>query len=192
MPGFRPLLIGGSVILTAMIMMLVNMGGLPVYVLWGVVAIGIAIIARGFIHVYLHLSDDLRKDYEKRWGIDGLACFDAMVHMSVADGQLTRRERATIKDLTRRFFGDTAANKDIERLAKQVLDKGIRIESVLGRVKDELTAADKQMIIKASFMILQADGHADIAEQRLLKRIVTTLEIPPEELIRLTADFVNL
>jgi uncharacterized tellurite resistance protein B-like protein len=48
------------------------------------------------------------------------------------------------------------------------------------------------MIIKASFMILQADGHADIAEQRLLKRIVTTLEIPPEELIRLTADFVNL
>ncbi len=192
MPGFRPLLIGGSIILIAMVMMLIDVPGVPDYALWIGIALGVGIIARGFIHLYQHLTHDLRKDYKKRWGVDGLACFDAMVHMSVADGELTRRERATIKDLTRRFFGDSAANKDIDFAAQQILQKGIRIESVLGRVKDDLTLADKQMIIKAAFMILQADGHADIAEQRLLKRIVTTLEIPPEELIRLTSDFVNI
>ena len=120
-----------------------------------------------------------RMAVQARWGQAGLAAFEAMIYMSVADGDLADEEIKLISE------------QEIRTAAGQVLRKNIPIEDTLRGLDTRLNLEQRGMIIKAAFYVLKADGRADHAERALLSRMVTSLNYPTDELVKITSDFLQ-
>jgi|GEM_PF-3004517 len=132
-----------------------------------------------------------RMAVQARWGQAGLAAFEAMIYMSVADGDLADEEIKLISSISQRLFGSPASEQEIRTAAGQVLRKNIPIEDTLRGLDTRLNLEQRGMIIKAAFYVLKADGRADHAERALLSRMVTSLNYPTDELVKITSDFLQ-
>ena len=132
-----------------------------------------------------------RDEVKAKWGLTGLACFDVMVHMSMADGHLDETEIAVISSISSHLFGRKASDSEIKGAAKEVVNSKRPIEFVLQGLNNRLNSQQKGLIIKAALYLINADGKVTASEQEMLARVVSALNISTNELTDLTAEVVE-
>ena len=102
----------------------------------------------------------------------------AMVSMASADGEIDADETATIHSVYSKETGADISTEDVTQAAE-------RLHSDSGRLSDELKAANatmdvaaKEALLRASYLVLLADGRVASRERKKLMDFARALKIP--------------
>lgn len=102
----------------------------------------------------------------------------AMLTMAAADGHVDEREASTVVDIYRDVTGRQISETDVTQAAKShsTSDKSLIAElSVAAHSLDQKT---KEHIIRASYLVLLADGNITAQERKTLRDISDALKVP--------------
>lgn len=102
----------------------------------------------------------------------------AMVSIAAADEALDDSETATIRRVYERVTAEQISVADILAEAEHRETSETRLAAELRGVRGELDKGTKENIIRASYLVLLADGHISAGERKQLKDFAAALDIP--------------
>ena len=102
----------------------------------------------------------------------------AMVSMAAADEALDESETATIRRIYEQVTEEKISEADVLAEAEHRETSETRLAAELKAVRKELGKATKENIIRASYLVLLADGRISARERKKLKDFATALDIP--------------
>ena len=102
-----------------------------------------------------------------------------MVLMMLVDQRIEETEITAIIDVFHKITGRKLTRKDIKREVLIARSKEENLEAYLAGLLGRLNDDGKQLVVRAAYLIAQADGHLADSELQLLRRIGSRLELPP-------------
>lgn len=103
-----------------------------------------------------------------------------MVLMMLADKRVEESEIQAIIRVFHNITGRTITRDEIKREILIARSQDEQLETYLVGLLGRLNDDGKQLVIRAAYLIAQADGHFDSAEMNLLNQIGERLELPLE------------
>jgi len=154
----------------------------------GIILVGIIPFAIGlwqFI-AYEMKSSDNKASYHAE--IELRALVRAMVAIAAADGKLEVAEVNSISHIYEELMGHPLKLGMVTKVSETMGGKNYSIHDDLGLTQAEISAAMKENIIRACYLVMVADGEASKEEKQRINEIATTLHVPTERAIELVED----
>lgn len=101
-----------------------------------------------------------------------------MVLMMLADKRIEDSEIEAIRHVFHQITGKELTPKDIKREVLIARGKEENLEAYLEGLLGRLNEDGKELVVRAAYLIAQADGHVDASEVELLYHIGSQLELP--------------
>ena len=102
----------------------------------------------------------------------------AMVSMAAADQALDDSETATIRRIYEQVTAEPISVADVLAEAEHRETSETRLAAELKGLRGELAKSTKENIIRASYLVLLADGRISARERKKLKDFAAALDIP--------------
>ena len=105
-----------------------------------------------------------------------------IVMMMLADGEIDSREIKMIKDIYLDVAGQSISENEIKQEVRECKNNPETLKKYLREIFPYINENGKEILIKAAYYMLIADGKEDLKEMDLLKIISKALEITPAHL----------
>lgn len=130
----------------------------------------------------LQISDDSKSESPHALQ---LATAALMIEMMRADFDEKPAERATAYDNLLSFFDlSTEEAETLISLAEQEADEGVSLHQFTSLINQNYYPEQKRKVVKMLWRISFADGHKDMHEEHLVRKVANLLYVPHAEFIR--------
>ena len=167
--------IGGTVV-TVVTLSSASAGGTYV-VAYGAIGVGAVQFVIGLVQYLGYQSKSPEQKEAAQADAALTAVVQAMVAMSVADGNLDDSEIGMISGLYQNLTGQSLAADDIRGIAASMEKSDFSITDTLDGVRGMLDTESRELVLKAAYLVLIADGIVEENEEKLLNGIADTLQI---------------
>lgn len=102
----------------------------------------------------------------------------AMISMAAADGDVADVEAATIAAIFEKVSGETVETAEIEKAAAGIAGDSKLLAADLAAASAQIDKNGKEAILRASYLVLRADGVVAAQERKKLSDIAKGLKMP--------------
>ena len=102
----------------------------------------------------------------------------AMVLMASADGKIDADETATIRSVYANETGEEISTEDVTKAAEMLRASSDSFSSALSDASATMDNAVKEALLRASYLVLLADGRVSSRERKRLQDFAGALMIP--------------
>ncbi len=121
--------------------------------------------------------------------VDGRrATIQAMVAMAAADGEIGEEEIEEIDSIYTRLTGQAVGANSISQIAGAFLHKKLSIEAMMANEREDLTESEIALVVKASYLVLMADGVSADEEKQKLNEIAAGLQLSDKQVEYILKD----
>jgi uncharacterized tellurite resistance protein B-like protein len=114
-----------------------------------------------------------------------LATAALLIEMSRADFTEREVEREAIEESLKRFFDLTPEETDTLRsLAEKEADASTSLHPFTSLINDHYLLEQKITVVEMLWRVCYADGHKDMHEEHLVRKIANLLYVPHQDFIR--------
>lgn len=170
--------IGGTVV--TVVTLSAASGGGTYVVAYGAIGIGAIQFVVGLVQYMGYQSKSPEEKNAAQADVALTSVVQAMVAMSVADGNLDDSEIEMISGLYQNLTEQTLAADDVRSIAASMEKADFSITDALENVRDMLDTESRELVLKAAYLVLIADGVVDENEEKLLNGIADSLEFSGE------------
>jgi tellurite resistance protein len=170
--------IGGTVV--TVVTLSAASGGGTYVVAYGAIGIGAIQFVIGLVQYMGYQSKSPDEKDAAQADVALTSVVQAMVAMSVADGNLDDSEIEMITGLYQNLTGQSLPADDVRSIAASMEKADFSITDALENVRGMLDTESRELVLKAAYLVLIADGVVDENEEKLLNGIADSLQFSGE------------
>ena len=133
---------------------------------------------------FIREISDVSAREEQRQSSLRLATAAFLTEIARMGGKTTARERAKIDTIVQQRFGlDPTQTRELLELAEQEAREATDYYQFTSLIKSQFTPRQKAHLIELLWQVVYSDGHADLYEEHLVRKVADLIYVPHEVFI---------